>query len=305
MTIKKKIFHSKVLLFGEHIINKGAMGLAVPFKHYDGVLRFYDNLDNVKVAESNKSLQLLADYIIHHPTLSKLYDTNQLLDDIDNNLYFDSDIPQGYGLGSSGALVAAIYYQYRKGKKKNYVISELKQELAEIESYFHSKSSGLDPIVCFLDKGVLISKGEVAEVFDMPKPKAPQVKIFLINTGIARKTSPFVNLFLEKYNNKKFATSIEKSLVPATNIAIAGYMQSKYADFMKSVKIISQLHYDLMPEFIPEQNKEMWQYGLKTNQYYLKVCGAGGGGFILGFCKKDANLPMLLPGADITEMAEI
>ena len=84
MTIKKKIFHSKVLLFGEHIINKGAMGLAVPFKHYDGVLRFYDNLDDIKVAESNKSLQLLADYIIHHPNLSKLYDTNQLIEDIDN-----------------------------------------------------------------------------------------------------------------------------------------------------------------------------------------------------------------------------
>jgi mevalonate kinase len=305
MTIKKKIFHSKVLLFGEHIINKGAMGLAVPFKHYDGVLRFYDNLDDVKVAESNKSLQLLADYIIHHPTLSKLYDTNQLLDDIDNNLYFDSDIPQGYGLGSSGALVAAIYYQYRKGKKKNYVISELKQELAEIESYFHSKSSGLDPIVCFLEKAVLISKGEVAEVFDMPKPKAPQVKIFLINTGIARKTSPFVNLFLEKYNDKKFSTSIEKSLVPATNIAIAGYLQSKYADFMKSVKIISQLHYDLMPEFIPERFKDVWQQGLKNNQYYLKVCGAGGGGFILGFCKKDADLNLLLSGYEVLEMGEM
>jgi len=39
-------------------------------------------------------------------------------------LLFDSNIPQGYGLGSSGALVAAIYHQYRKNKKKNSPISE-------------------------------------------------------------------------------------------------------------------------------------------------------------------------------------
>ena len=35
-----KIFYSKVLLFGEHIINKGAMGLAVPFEHFDGIMKF-------------------------------------------------------------------------------------------------------------------------------------------------------------------------------------------------------------------------------------------------------------------------
>jgi mevalonate kinase len=31
--------------------------------------------------------------------------------------------------------------------------------------------------------------------------------------------------------------------------------------------------------------REIWRKGLETDRYYLKLCGAGGGGFILGFVK--------------------
>jgi mevalonate kinase len=34
---------------------------------------------------------------------------------------------------------------------------------------------------------------------------------------------------------------------------------------------------------IPEQFHELWQKGIETNDYYLKLCGSGGGGYILGF----------------------
>jgi mevalonate kinase len=27
----------------------------------------------------------------------------------------------------------------------------------------------------------------------------------------------------------------------------------------------------------------VWKNGLQTNDYYLKLCGSGGGGYILGF----------------------
>ncbi len=92
--LSHKIFHSKVLLFGEHIINKGATGLAVPFDHYDGLLKFGD-LKNENIRKSNTSLSKIAHYIIHHDGLGKLYDTNNLLGDIEKGLYLDSNIPQG------------------------------------------------------------------------------------------------------------------------------------------------------------------------------------------------------------------
>jgi len=34
---------------------------------------------------------------------------------------------------------------------------------------------------------------------------------------------------------------------------------------------------------IPEQFHALWSKGLETNEYYLKLCGSGGGGYILGF----------------------
>src|SRR5947208_3527294 len=118
------------------------MGLAAPVEHYNGMFKF-GSLKNRQVEESNKSLELFANYIIYHDQIASQYDTSQFLEDIENGLYFDSNIPQGYGLGSSGALVAAVYYQYNKFRKKNRPVSDLKNELALLESYYHGKSSGL------------------------------------------------------------------------------------------------------------------------------------------------------------------
>lgn len=301
--ISHKLFHSKILLFGEHIINKGAMGLAIPLEKYNGVLRHGD-LKQRELKESNHSLEMLANHIVHHPELASQYDTNRLLEDIERGLYFDSDIPQGYGLGSSAALVAAVYYEYYKFRKKNFVISAVKNDLAQLESYYHGKSSGLDAIVSYLHKAVIVNNGEVSEAFDLPKSPKPVLKVFVINTHIARKTAPFVNLFLEKCKDKKFMHTVEKSLVPTTNIAIEAFMNHKYAELMKCMKIISQLQLDMLPEFIPKKFVEAWQQGLKNNNYHLKICGAGGGGFIIGFARADMDLDVLLPGMDVIELLQ-
>ncbi len=283
------------------------MGLAAPVEHYNGVFRFGDLKKDKRVKESNASLKLFANYIIYHEQIATQYDTNQFLGDIEKGLYFDSNIPQGYGLGSSGALVAAVYHQYNKFKKKSRPISEVKNDLALLESYYHGKSSGLDAIVCYTDKAVLVDKGEVTEMFDLPVSAKPALKVFLINTHIPRSTAPFVNLFLEKCKDAKFMNSIQKSLVPTTNVAIESFIQHKHAKLMDCVKLISQLQYDMLPEFIPNAFKDVWKDGLKTDQFHLKICGAGGGGFIIGFAKADADadLSLLLGAKDVIELMKI
>jgi len=291
-------------LFGEHIINMGAMGLAAPVEQYNGMFK-YGNVRDRQILDSNKSLELFANYIIYHEQIASQYDTNRFLEDLDNGLYFDSNIPQGYGLGSSGALVAAVYHQYHKFTKKNTSVSELKNHLALLESYYHGKSSGLDAIVCYLNKAVLVNNSEVKEAFNLEKPLKPVLKIFLINTHIPRSTSPFVNLFLEKCKDTRFMSVIEKSLVPVTNTAIESFIAKKYQPLMSSVKLISQLQYDLLPEFIPDKFKDVWKLGLKHNEFHLKICGAGGGGFIIGFAKADADLDLLLGATDVIELMKI
>jgi mevalonate kinase len=52
---------------------------------------------------------------------------------------------------------------------------------------------------------------------------------------------------------------------------------------MTSIKSLSQLVYDNFSPMIPDNYKQLWKEGIDTNSYYLKLCGSGGGGFILGF----------------------
>jgi mevalonate kinase len=292
-----------LLLFGEHIINKGAMGLAIPLERYDGVFQKGD-MKHPEAKQSNHQLELLANYIIYSEDLRDQYDTNSFLDDVEHGLYFDSNIPKGYGLGSSAALVAAVYDRYFLYKKKNYVISEVKEQLAKLESYYHGKSSGLDAIVSYMNKAVIINQGEMVEAFVLPKEQSGKMKMFLINTHQERKTAPFVNLFLEKCKEHKFMSNLQMSLIPSNNMAIDAFLRKRYAELWKSIKIISQVQLDSMAEFIPDKFKDLWKSGLLTDQFALKICGAGGGGFIIGFAPADANLSLLLRGADFMEVLE-
>ena len=298
-------YHAKVLLFGEHIINRQANGLAIPTARFSASFDFIQQTSTEDAMLSNKAIQALAAYIMYEPYLCTVYNTNQLLDDLERGLYFESDFPQGYGMGSSGAIVAAICREYRSTPIHKRDIHALKAELALIESHFHGRSSGLDPLVCFLNQAVLIESGQVSKIFDLKKPKGTHFKIFLLNTAIPRSTSPWVNLFIEKCKDKKFEQMLNESLIKANNLCIQSLLKSNYASFWKSLKLISQLQYDYMPEFIPDAYEKVWQQGLTYNDYYLKLCGAGGGGFILGFCKKDTDLKSLFSGYEVIDIEVI
>jgi mevalonate kinase len=47
---------------------------------------------------------------------------------------------------------------------------------------------------------------------------------------------------------------------------------------------------------IPENIFNAWKRGLDTNAYYLKLCGSGGGGYILGFTKDYDKADKMLEG---------
>ncbi len=42
---------------------------------------------------------------------------------------------------------------------------------------------------------------------------------------------------------------------------------------------------NIFAPMIPESIFNIWKKGLDSNAYYLKLCGSGGGGYILGFTK--------------------
>ena len=65
---------------------------------------------------------------------------------------------------------------------------------------------------------------------------------------------------------------------------------------LQNVKGLSKLLLENFKPMIPDHFQELWQKGLDTNAYYLKLCGSGGGGFVLGFTKDIEQAKTMLQG---------
>src|SRR5690606_9719010 len=116
--MKGPLCYSKILLFGEYGIIKDSKGLAIRYNFYNGPLKIDDNLSEL-AGTANQRLEAFATYLtqlsFNEPELVQ-FDLDSLNQDVAAGMYFDSSIPQGYGVGSSGALVAAVYDKYAKDK---------------------------------------------------------------------------------------------------------------------------------------------------------------------------------------------
>jgi mevalonate kinase len=134
------------------------------------------------------------------------FDFENLQQDVNGGMFFDSSIPQGYGVGSSGALVAAIYDKYAKDKitvLENLTrekLLRLKTIFSEMESFFHGKSSGLDPLNSYLSLPILIKSKDNIEATGIPSQKTNgKGAVFLLDSGVVGETAPMVEYFHGKY----------------------------------------------------------------------------------------------------------
>jgi len=107
--------------------------------------------------------------------------------------------------------------------------------------------------------------------------------IFLINTGSPGKTGPLVNLFLDKCKIDEFMKRVREEMIPLNDACIKSLIKGETKNFFITLKELSRFLYDNLAPMIPETFKKIWRYGLESQSYYLKLCGSGGGGFLLGF----------------------
>jgi mevalonate kinase len=273
--ISKK-YYSKVLLIGEYTVTSGYSALAIPYKGYSGQWL----IDPDKSSNNKSGLQHLLDYIETEKLLQSVFDLYRFQDDLDKGLIFDSDIPTGYGLGSSGALVAGFYDRYAVNKTNN--INDLKSILALTESAFHGSSSGIDPIVSYLNSAVKIDEGKSISQVELD---ISTLDFYLFDTGLERKTAPFVHIFKEKMKNKDFIDIVQK-LGESNQKAIDCILNKEYKALAKDLQVISKIELEHFKEMIPVDVVKIWETGLDSDQYYMKLCGAGGGGMMLCYFPK-------------------
>lgn len=294
--ISERSFYGKVLLFGEYSIIQGGKALMIPFPAFSGSLDFVHSqhsAGNNAEVKSNQSLQKFHHYLKIHQDHSLMVfplDTDRLREDVNNGLFFRSDIPQGYGLGSSGALVAAIISEYNheisdmRGsgmEMSQSIASNLKAQLAFMESFFHGSSSGLDPMGSLLGRPFVYS---VDDGFSYPaRPimgSVMQKQVFLVDTGQTRDTLSLVSWFKEQVEERNINADILKEINNEIIEAVVKKNNSRFDDFLAQLSIFQK---DILHPMIPPHVHEIWDEGIQCKQWTLKLCGSGGGGYMLGF----------------------
>ena len=290
--MKGPLFYSKILLFGEYGIIKDSKGLSIPYNFYNGALKVSEN-PSAEAIKSNESLKRFADYLAklqeEQPELVR-FNLTDLYQDIANGMYFDSSIPQGYGVGSSGALVAAFYDKYADNKitvLENLTrekLLQLKAIFAQMESFFHGKSSGLDPLNSYLSLPILINSKDNIEPAGIPSQlTSGKGAVFLLDSGIVGETAPMVSIFMENLKDQGFRRMLKNQFVKHTDACVENFLQGDMKSLFANTKKLSKVVLNNFKPMIPEQFHTIWQKGIDTNDYYLKLCGSGGGGYILGF----------------------
>jgi len=287
--MKGPLFYSKILLFGEYGIIKDSKGLSIPYNFYNGALKVTDTPNEF----SEKSNRNLKRFVSHLETLDpKLvtFDFFTLKQDIEAGMYFDSSIPQGYGVGSSGALVAALYDKYAENKitvLENLTrekLLKLKAIFSEMESFFHGKSSGLDPLNSYLSIPILINSKDNIEATGIPSQSTDgKGAVFLLDSGIIGETAPMVSIFMENMKQKGFRKMLKNQFIKHTDACVEDFLNGDIKSLFGNTKKLSKVVLNHFKPMIPQQFHELWKKGIETNEYYLKLCGSGGGGYILGF----------------------
>ncbi|WP_036156915.1 MULTISPECIES: mevalonate kinase family protein [Maribacter] len=290
--MKGPLFYSKILLFGEYGIIKDSKGLSIPYNFYKGALKSDANMSK----EANKSNESLASFAVYLKELTEKepdlvsFDLDLLKADVAEGMYFDSSIPQGYGVGSSGALVAAIYDKYAQDKitvLENLTrekLLKLKTIFGKMESFFHGKSSGLDPLNSYLSLPILINSKDNIESTSIPSQNAEgKGAVFLLDSGIIGETAPMVQIFMEQMKNDGFRSMLKNQFIKHTDACVEDFVNGNIQSLFGNLKQLSHVVLDNFKPMIPAKFHALWKNGIDTNDYYLKLCGSGGGGYILGF----------------------
>lgn len=284
--IMVKQYPSKVLLFGEYTVINGSKALALPFHAFQGHWTQSTAAQNPHREEWNK----LLDYYHRSPKISAFLNLEELVQAVSQGWHFESSIPTGYGLGSSGALCAAIFDRFNSLEHPP-GLPTLKDYLSILEGGFHGKSSGLDPLVSYLNLPVLLEKNTCSTV---SYPQTCLDGFFLLDTGIKRETAPLVKTFLKACEDPAYAWQCQQILAPETDLAIELFLRPDHVNLHQVIEKISGLQWTLFQSMIPDGFKDLWKQGLQSKKFFLKLCGAGGGGFLLGWTANDPwSVPIL------------
>jgi mevalonate kinase len=275
-----KRFPAKVLLFGEYAVLEGSEALAGPLHEFYG--QWSVGSTDLDVPE--------VDFKALHEHIEKLIDNRILtfhIDEMKNDYKegwrFSTNIPVGYGLGSSGAFTAALYEKYGEGDYAKMAPNKVKRHMALIESFFHGESSGIDPTISIHDKAIRTGyewKFVDGNIFEPIKDNG--LRFFLFDSGTERSSKSLIAHFKTQTTSPKFRNEVLEPLVHTNRNAIEATLKGD-PSLWQHFEEISKIQFSHFEPMIVDNVLNIWADSFSDDvPYLLKVCGAGGGGYYLG-----------------------
>lgn len=282
--------YAKILLFGEYSVLTGSHALTVPFKHFKGNLNYLSQAKDHRLAvASNKFLKDYVQYLKKHSELNKVINVKRLEEHTQYGLFFDSDIPLGYGLGSSGAVVSSVFLAYAKESVRKDLMKpenrlELKNILGEMESFYHGKSSGIDPLSIILNKPLFFA-GQDANPVELNTSNLAGIEVAVYDLGHQSTTRDLVKDFLNRYDTEESYKRKVDKYSDFVNKCIGVFIKSDWRMFFDALQKISSYQLLLFDKMLPPKARKIMKEGIRTGNYTAKLCGSGGGGFLLLFSR--------------------
>jgi mevalonate kinase len=98
---------------------------------------------------------------------------------------------------------------------------------------------------------------------------------------------------MAKCKDPVFAQNITGTLKPTVNALIDDFLAANWLDVETKMQLVSQFQLEHFLEMIPPGLRPLWQDGLNSGDYALKLCGAGGGGFLMGIARDQTVIETL------------
>ncbi|MBR6878410.1 MAG: hypothetical protein IKM95_03375 [Bacteroidales bacterium] len=271
-------FHSKIILFGEYSMIFDATALMIPFRDCYGVWKTDSSLAAPGALSSNKSIRRFSQYLAADEELGLMFDFPRLDAELNAGLFFDSNVPTGYGLGSSGMLSAAVYQRFALRHVDDFM--ELKRILGRMESCFHGSSSGIDPLQCYLNQPFKITPQGVALLEEDFIPS--DIHVFLADTGIKSNTKPLVQYFKKKRDEADYLQAFQSEYVLCVSACIDQLIAGEKESFFTSLRQLTEGQMRFLRPMITDNAIDLFIE--KPNFHFgVKISGSGGGGYVLGF----------------------
>ena len=260
----RTLYYSKVILFGEYSMIFDATALMVPLQQFSARWKL-GKLTMPRAKKSNESICLFRDYLAGQGDLKKYIDIESLSKDLRFGLNLASNVPSGYGLGSSGTLVAAVYDRYARQHIDD--LMQLKTIFGEMESYFHGSSSGIDPLQCYLGQPFRISPQGV-ELIDAGFLKK-DIHVCLIDTKIKSNTRPLVQHFKEKRQDEAFLSAFQRDYVPHVTDCINHLIDDANEAFFNSLAQLTKAQLQFLRPMIPEKHYILYLSPMKEQNFHV------------------------------------